>query len=105
VFKNYLAGLKPGKYFLCVEKNSKLRSVQQNRYLWGVVYKMISDDTGYTPEEVHFLMKKQFLSYEKNGVEFLNSTTKLKAVDFDTYIENIRRFAAMELSINIPDPQ
>ena len=33
------------------------RSVQQNRYSWGVVMKIISDDTGQNPETIHAILK------------------------------------------------
>jgi hypothetical protein len=37
---------KNGEYVLSLKKKKKRRSNEQLRYLWGVVYKMISDETG-----------------------------------------------------------
>jgi len=45
------------------------RSQKQNAYYWGVVLKTIGDDTGYLPEEMHQLMTREFLSYEKEPGE------------------------------------
>jgi len=80
------------------------RSDKQNRYMWGVVYKIIGDEVGYLPEEIHQLMGKQFLSYESKGEMFVKSTTKLKTGDMEEYLANVRRFAAMELSCFVPLP-
>lgn len=86
------------------------RSNNQNRYLWGVVYKLISDEIGHTPEECHEIFKARFLP--KYIVEVGNiketislSTTSLDTVEFKEYINKVVRFAAEQLSIVIPDPQ
>lgn len=86
------------------EKEKKNRSIQQNKYYHGVVCKLVAGYTGYTPDESHQEMAKLFLSYEKNGKRFVKSTTKLKTVEFEEYMESCRRFAAMELQIYIPLP-
>ena len=49
-------------------------------------------------------MQKQFLKYESQGKMFVKSTTKLNTKDMEIYLENVRRFAAMELSCFIPLP-
>lgn len=85
-------------------KPKKSRSNQQNRYYWGVVCKLVSDHTGYMPEEVHQIMAEKFLSYEKDGRVFTRSTTKLKTAEFEDYMEKCRRWAAMELQVYIPLP-
>jgi len=80
------------------------RSQKQNAYYWGVVLDIIGKDLGYTPEEVHQILAEMFLSYEKDTHIFVKSTTKLNTGEMEGYLENIRRFAAMELSINVPLP-
>jgi len=64
----------------------------------------ISKDTGYTDKEVHALMGKEFLSYEHLGEIFIKSTTELNTKEMEEYLENVRRFASMELSIFVPLP-
>lgn len=86
------------------EKEKKTRSLKQNKYYHGVVCKLISEHTGYTSDEVHQLLAEQFISYEKNGKQFVKSTTKLKTAEFEEYLESCRRFGAMELQVYIPLP-
>ena len=80
------------------------RSAKQRKYQWGCVYKILSHETGYTPDEMHFLMGKEFLSYENQGETFIRSTTKLNTTEMEIYLANVRRFASMELSCFIPLP-
>lgn len=56
---------------------------------------MISDRTGCDPEETHQNLKEHFK---------VDTTTKMKTVEFQEYIERCRRFAAEFLELNIPDP-
>ena len=85
-------------------EKKETRSGKQRRYQWGVVYKIIGDELGYTDEEVHQLMCEQFLSYTKDFKQFVKSTTKLNTKEMEEYLEQVRKFAAMELSINVPLP-
>lgn len=93
-----------GKAYLSIKKQRKQRSNPQNRYMWGCVYKLVSDHTGYTTAEVHDLFKRKFLAYEKKGRWFAMSTAQLNTVEFEAYMEEIRRFAAVHLSLYIPEP-
>ncbi len=82
------------------------RSLSQNRFLWGVVYPMLGDHLGYDKEELHDAMKHRFLrdrEHEKDGLVRVRSTSKLTTVEFNEYIERVRRFAA-EYGVVIPDP-
>ena len=87
----------------------KGRSAQQNKYLWGVVYKILADELGYTTEEVHEICRYKFLprKYVNLGdeeIETRKSTTKLSTVEFEAYTERIRAFCATELQIIVPLP-
>ena len=86
------------------EKKKRGRSNQQNAYMWGVVYDLISKHTGYTPDEIHQILAETFLSYEKDGRTFTRSTTRLKTAEFEQYMEQCRRWAAMELKVYCPLP-
>ena len=81
------------------------RTSQQNRYMWGVVYKLISDHTGFTPEEVHEVYKKKFLTYEKKGFKFTKSTTDLKVKEFGEYLDKVINHAQGELGLIIPEAE
>ena len=80
------------------------RSQNQNAYMWGIVYKIMGQGTGYIPDEIHQLMAKEFLSYESQGDMFVKSTTRLNPKEMEIYLESVRRFATTELSCFIPLP-
>ena len=78
---------------------STTRSNPQNKYYFGVVVDMISEETGNEPEETHELLKLKFLKSMGKA-----NTTQLDTKEFNIYIEKIQRWAAQELSCVIPDP-
>ena len=107
-----------------IEPEEKKRTLRQNKYLWGVVYKTIVDnDPGYfvndaldalrktarlsTAEVVHEFCKARFLpSADLPGLQITvaPSTAKLPRKEFQEYVESIRRWAAETLQVFIPDP-
>ena len=107
-----------------IEPEEKKRTLRQNKYLWGVVYKTIVDnDPGYfvndavdslrktarlsTAEVVHEFCKARFLpSADLPGLQITvaPSTAKLPRKEFQEYVEAIRRWAADALQVFIPDP-
>jgi hypothetical protein len=102
-FRDYL--LKFKEFQLVVRNKRKPRSNNQNSYYWGVVLYLISKEIGHTPEELHDAFKRKFLKrFDKRGLEFCQSTTELSTTGMMEYVENVRRFASMELGISIPDP-
>ncbi len=90
------------------------RSLQQNAYFWGVVVQMISEHTGYAPDEVHEFLKMKFIPKKlavcKGNGEIVDefvvggSTRKMNTVEFGEYVESIRQWAAESLDLYIPDP-
>lgn len=94
---------------IIIHKKKKHRSVQQNRYYW-LLMGMVSDHTGYTPDEVHAILKSKFLKVEKvnenTGVvyEYIKSTTELSTVEYMDYLEDVRRFGSEEFGIYLPEP-
>lgn len=91
-----------------VYKNIPKRSGALNQYYWKVVVSILGDELGYSKEEMHEVLKAKFLyKKEKIGEEWVRiskSTTDLNNVEFINYIDMIKIFASMELSIYIPDP-
>lgn len=96
--------LKNGEYWVEIKRNRPSRSNLQNRYYWGCVLDILSNETGFTHEEMHELMARKFLSYEKQGVMFAKSTTSLNTVEFEEYLASIRHFASVDLGCFIPLP-
>ena len=90
------------------------RSQQQNRFYWGVLVHLLSEHTGYTPDEVHEFLKMKFIPKrlalsDHNGEitdEFVigGSTRKMNTVQFGEFMDECRRFAAEALDVYIPDP-
>ena len=75
------------------EKADSKRSLEANKFLWGRLYKSISNFTGYLPMEVHLLCGHLFLSEQKtiNGIQvpYVRSTTDLTVEEFTSYIQSI----------------
>lgn len=112
--------LPPGEYDVRIEKHVKRRSLKANAYLWGVVYRELSEWTGYHPDELHELFKAKFLQpaitpivlADERGEVIVDgaiqvaTTTTLKTDEFAEFVERIRQLAA-ELGCVIPaaDPE
>jgi hypothetical protein len=106
-FHAHLRGLDKKRVEVVVRRQRRIRSLDQNRYYWGVVVKMLADGFGYEPEEMHEALKFQFLrvpSAEGRPLETVRSTASLSTVEFMDYIAAVQRWAAAEYCICIPDP-
>lgn len=114
-FDEAMASLKDGEYIFSLERARATRSLEQNAWYWGVIVEEISKLTGYTPDEVHEVLKAKFipkkLAVAKGNGEIVDefviggSTTKLNKLEFGEYCEAVRRWAAETLDIVIPDPE
>lgn len=87
-----------------IQRSKKIRSLNQSRYYWGVVVKIISNHTGYTSDETHQELAKLFLSYTKEKKSFVKSTTKLNTIEFEQYLEKCREWAQYSMGCYIPLP-
>ena len=90
---------------ITVKRLGKQRSTEQNRYYFGVVISMLSDESGHSRDEMHSAMKLKFLSYYDQGLLFTRSTTELTTKEMEAYIEDIKRFAMEFYNLYIPNPQ
>jgi len=106
-----------GKYRVIIEPHVSKRSLNQNAYLWGVVYERIRHhlaETGltdeiYGAETLHEYMKAKFLptrvievGKEQKIVSW--TTTKLSVVEMRDFIEQIIHYAADNWECYIPAP-
>jgi|APSaa5957512622_1039677.scaffolds.fasta_scaffold107573_2 methylphosphotriester-DNA--protein-cysteine methyltransferase len=82
-----------GNFYLEL-KETGVRSIQQNGYYWRIV-EILSDELGYTKQEMHETLKNHF---------DIESTKHLEQKEFSSYIERIIRWSAQEMGIAIPDP-
>ena len=85
-----------------IKKFIEGRSVEQNRYYWGVVLTEISEYTGHTSDELHEYFKKEYLIEKSTFIETYKSTTDLDIGEFIEYIERIKNWA---LTYNILIPE
>lgn len=107
-FQDYLLSLEGQEVELGVDKIRWDRSSNQNRYYWGVIVKMIAEETGHTNDEIH-----QWLKVEFNGelviignkeIKIGKSTAGLDIEKFEDYCQKIRIWALEILNITIPLP-
>jgi hypothetical protein len=113
-FAGDLGRMRDGEVLITVSRKHATRSVQANRYYWGVVVELLSEHTGYTPDEIHEVLKAKFIPKklavsDGNGEikgEFVigGTTTEMNKLEFGEFITNIRQWAADELDVVIPDP-
>lgn len=84
------------------------RSNEQNRYYHGVVVKLLSEEIGYTSDEMHEAIKYKFLGehrkIKKTEIVVPISTADLNTVDFESFLSEVRSWASSELSVFIPLP-
>jgi hypothetical protein len=104
-----LRTLKERKYAIEIKQYREGRSNPQNRYYWGVVLSLLSNHTGFTPEEMHETLKQKFLFTFKplptgEEIKIPGSTADLDTAQFEEYLEHVKRFAIQELDVLIPDP-
>ena len=114
--KDYIRAQKDGWYLFTLTKPKSNRTNQMNSYYWGVMIKMIAEETGYDDDQVHVLMKQQFGVYELlsidtdamlGGVDFEGipkSTAKYTVEEMQEYWLKIMRWAAEFLNLQIPEP-
>ena len=85
------------------------RSIEQNGYMWSVVYAMLGEEMGYDVDEIHVIMSKKFLKVKEDLIDdelitFVKRTSKLKTDEMEEYLEKCRRYASINLHIVIPLP-
>ena len=109
-FKQYLAGLNGKRVQVTVEKIKHSRTLQQNKYYWSVVVKLIAQHTGHDPEQIHELLKQMFspkwhfASNLMGASSIPTSTARLDTIAFVEYTEQCRLWANEFLGLQIPLP-
>lgn len=114
-FLSDVSKFKDGDYILTIEKRKKKRSVEQNRYYWGVVVPLVKsglNDTGWrmTTDGTHEYLKNEFniieVVNERSGevIKTIGSSTEMSTSQMMDYFAKITEWAAEYLNVNIPDP-
>lgn len=88
-----------------LKKIREVRSINQNNY-FHVCIALFCAETGYTTQEAKTVLKREYgLIYQKNGKNFLKSTTELDTQEMNDFIEWIRTLSSETLGIYIPTPE
>lgn len=103
---DYLDELHKGKritYSHETKRNRAIRSLDQNRYYWGMLT-MIAAKTGYTKEQLHQAYALQYIPHDEliNGQRVARSTSELNTEEMSIYIKKIKAHA-IELDLYIPE--
>lgn len=105
--KEFLKG-HSGERFEFVIK--KYRTPRQNKY-YHVLVTIMADELGYSHDEMHEIIKSEFLTMEyvneKTGtiLKRVKSTKELNKAEMMDLIDKIKRWAAIEFSIVLPDSE
>ena len=95
------------KVMVVVERRKKSKSKEQLGYLWGVVYPLITEHTGHTPEELHEIFKSKFLRrrmlWRGTDITTVNGTQGLSTGEMAEFTSKVI-LEANELGIAIPEP-
>ena len=106
----HLQKLENKDVYITVQKVRKIRSEQQMKYYFKVVVGLLSENTGYEPEEMHEILKEMFAPVKevklgKDIIPIHGCTHDLFTDNFfEDYIHRIQRWAAQERGVVIPDP-
>lgn len=105
-----------GCYMINITKQRKVRTLNQNDWLWGCVYPILLDgllDVGWeftSVEQVHEFFKKQMAQDKVVNfttgeiVEIPKSTATMDTQQFSMYVDALRAYADEFLNVTIPEP-
>lgn len=98
---------KDGVYDLRLPQSK--RSLNLNRYLFGVVYKIWSGELGWDKDMTDHFFRDKFLKSEDatpdgKWITVIKSHKDLSNQEFIEYYKNIQRYAIAEAGVYIPDP-
>lgn len=105
MYRKHLSALEGKEIEITIDKRKKSRSNQQNRYYFGVCIQIIADELGYEPIDIHYELRRLFLSSPGEKLQIPRSTTSLSTVEHNEFIEKVKRWSSEELNIYIPDPE
>lgn len=103
LLQKWIAQFSDGDYLLTIDEKKENRSIEQNRYYWFYLG-LISEETGYTSDELHQYYKGKFLTKKilkmfGEDVRIEQSTTKQSKGQFCDYLANIM----LHCGIPLPD--
>ncbi len=114
-FKKHIAALEGKEVEIVIGKVKKAGTSNQMRYLYGVVFKIISEHTGYDVEEVKQVLKQELLSptriiqfVDKETGEVIShsiypSLADLDKAELSRFIDDAIRKADEHWGLEIPE--
>lgn len=107
--------LPDGPYVWRLEPYAETRRERQSRYYFGVVVKMIAEETGHTKDQIHELLKAMFLAEtielanpltgEVTERRIVKSSASLKVGEFADYVTQCQVWAAEFLGLMLPEAE
>lgn len=88
----------------------KKRSNPQNKYFWGVIVKIICDETGNDAQDVHDVLCGDCFGWQeyevmgKKKVRPVRGTSQLPVGEFEAFCEWCRAYSARNMGLVIPLP-
>jgi len=106
-FKSLIISLDGKEIELTLGKKKENRTLNQNDLMWAI-NTLVANELGWEKDDLHEFFKEKFSPKKKitvKGVETIipKGTSHFTKEEFSEYIERIKRFAAIELGIVIPD--
>lgn len=103
-FDEYLHTLKGQAVEVIVRKPSNpIRSGQQNKFYWKVYVGTISEETGYSKDQVHEILKAKFLicgeyrdKKDNNIYPITKSTSDLTTDEFTEFLSQVATWASLQ---------
>lgn len=111
VVKAYLQGIAhKGDLEATFQPWRKEKSLQQLRYIHGVVFALCAEASGYTREEVKGLLKSKFLTDyvtapDGKKLPYVKSLADLTMTEMRQFIDDCIILAAKHWSVVIPSPE
>ena len=92
----------------CGRPQGKARSDKENSYYWPVVVGILAEEFGYSPKEMHEVLKmekglRQTVVVNGKRYEVAQSTTEYTTSEFESYLSQCRMWAG-EQGCFIPLP-
>ena len=105
-FKCYLRSKAGRKVEVLVRIQRKRRSLEANRYYWGIVIALLAEEFGYDKEEMHDVLAMKFLRIEDcpvTGSPRRKHTPECDTAEFAEYVDACIRLGA-EHGVYVPAP-
>lgn len=103
-----LNGLRNGDYEISIRQVRHQRSIPQNKLLW-MWLNFIADETGNSKDDLKDFFSGLFLRREikVNGKPsvVVSGTSTLNRKDMTQFLENIQKWCAEELGMQLPQPE